>query len=204
MPEAATRSQPPVPATEWMKPLPAAMRFILQGDARVRAIAAPLWGAAFAEEACRAVAEKARATLWLGPDEYLLIGALSGGDDDATSETAAAEALERALGPLPHALVNVSHRQFALEVSGPYAAAILSGACPLDLDIGEFPVGMCTRTALAKADIVLWRRREDVFHLEIWRSFSGYVTGLLGEIALEFSDEVLPLRGPSVAENGAS
>ncbi|HEV7612227.1 MAG TPA: sarcosine oxidase subunit gamma family protein [Steroidobacteraceae bacterium] len=203
MPEAATRSLPPVPATEWMRPLPAAMRFILQGDARVRAIAAPLWGAAFAEEACRAVAEDARATLWLGPDEYLLLGTLPGGDD-ASSDTAAADALERALGALPHALVNISHRQFALEVSGPYAAAILSGACPLDLDIGEFPVGMCTRTALAKADIVLWRKREDVFHLEIWRSFSGYVTGLLGEIALEFTGEGSPLRTPSGAENGAS
>ena len=43
MPEAATRSLTPVPATEWMKPLPPAMRFILHGDARARAIAAPVW-----------------------------------------------------------------------------------------------------------------------------------------------------------------
>jgi sarcosine oxidase subunit gamma len=54
------------------------------------------------------------------------------------------------------------------------------------LDLGEFPVGMCTRTVLAKADIVLWRTGDDAFHLEVWRSFSGYVTGLLSEIALEF------------------
>jgi sarcosine oxidase subunit gamma len=71
-------------------------------------------------------------------------------------------------------------------VSGAHAASILSGACPLDLDRGEFPVGMCTRTVLAKADIVLWRTREDAFHLEVWRSFAGYVTGLLREIAVEF------------------
>jgi sarcosine oxidase, subunit gamma len=54
------------------------------------------------------------------------------------------------------------------------------------LDLGEFPVGMCTRTVLAKADIVLWRIRDDAFHLEVWRSFAGYVTGLLSEIAREF------------------
>ncbi len=71
-------------------------------------------------------------------------------------------------------------------MSGPHAATILSGACPLDLDLGEFPVGMCTRTVLAKADIMLWRTGEDSFHLEVWRSFSGYVTGLLSEIAGEF------------------
>ena len=180
MPEVATRSLPPVPATEWMKPLPAAMRFILNGDARARAAAAPVWGAAFAEEACRALVQETRATLWLGPDEYLLLGA------DVESEVAMAEALERALGDLPHSLVNISHRQFALEMSGPHAAAILSGACPLDLDLGEFPIGMCTRTVLAKADIVLWRTRGDTFHLEAWRSFAGYVTGLLSEIAGEF------------------
>ena len=92
----------------------------------------------------------------------------------------------RSLSGMPHALVDVSHRQFALEVSGPHAATILSGACPLDLDIDEFPAGMCTRTVLAKADIVLWRTRGDAFHLEAWRSFSGYVTGLLREIAGEF------------------
>jgi sarcosine oxidase subunit gamma len=183
MPDAATRSLPSVPATAWMRAMPPAMRFLLHGDARVRALAAPVWGAAFAQEPCRARFQNGRATLWLGPDEYLLLGA------DAASEVAAADALGHSLSALPHALVNISHRQFALEVSGSHAATLLSGACPLDLDPGEFPVGMCTRTVLAKADIVLWRTRDDAFHLEVWRSFSGYVTGLLSEIAREFYGE---------------
>jgi sarcosine oxidase subunit gamma len=180
MPDMATRNLPPVPATHWMKVVPPAMRFILHGDAQVRAVAAPVWGVGFAEQACRAVVQDSRATLWLGPDEYLLLGA------DEESQVAAADALERAMDGMPHALVNISHRQFALEVSGSHAATILCGACPLDLDLSEFPVGMCTRTVLAKADIVLWRTHEDSFHLEAWRSFSGYVTGLLNEIAREF------------------
>ena len=179
-PDGAVRSLPAVPASAWMKAMPPAMRFILHGDVRARAAAAPVWGTAFAEQPCRAVQEAARATLWLGPDEYLLLGT------DAQSEAAVADALELALGNVPHALVNVSHRQFALEVSGTHAETILNGACPLDLDLGEFPVGMCTRTVLAKADIVLWRTRDDAFHLEVWRSFNGYVTGLLSEIAREF------------------
>jgi sarcosine oxidase subunit gamma len=45
---------------------------------------------------------------------------------------------------------------------------------------------MCTRTVFAKADIVLWRTQENAFHVEVWRSFAGYVTGLLREIAVEF------------------
>jgi sarcosine oxidase, subunit gamma len=187
MPDMATRSLPAVPATEWMQAVPPAMRFILHGDAGARAAASPVWGVGFAEESCRAMVGHESATLWLGPDEYLLLGRADGSDADiAASEAAAAEALERALDGLPHALVNISHRQFGLEVHGPHAATILSGACPLDLDLSEFPVGMCTRTVLAKADIVLWRTGEDSFHLEVWRSFNGYVTGLLSEIAGEF------------------
>ena len=176
----AVRNLPAIPATPWMKALPPAMRFVLHGDAHARTAAAPVWGVACAEEACRARVQGARAALWLGPDEYLLIGSDEGARDGALA------ALENALAQVPHALVDISHRQFALEVSGPHATAILSGACPLDLDLGEFPVNMCTRTVLAKADIVLWRTRDDVFHLEIWRSFSGYVIGLLHEIAGEF------------------
>jgi sarcosine oxidase, subunit gamma len=188
MPEVATRSLPQVLQQEWMSALPPAMRFILQGDVDARSAAAAVWGATFAEQSCRAILQGARATLWLGPNEYLLLGGIDGGQV-ATHESQAAEAagaLELALAEIPHALVNISNRQFALEVSGPHAPTILSGGCPLDLDLSEFPIGMCTRTVFAKADIVLWRTREDAFHIEVWRSFAGYVTGLLREIALEF------------------
>jgi len=188
MPEAATRSLPQVPRQEWVSASPPAMRFILHGDVSARSAAASVWGVAFAEQSCRAMLQGARATLWLGPDEYLLLGGIDG-RQVATAEyqvAEAAHALELALRGIPHALVDISHRQFALEVSGPHAATILSGACPLDLDLNEFPLGMCTRTVFAKADIVLWRIREDAFHVEVWRSYAGYVTGLLREIAMEF------------------
>ncbi len=180
MPDAAIRRLPSVGEASWLKVLPPAMRFVLQGDARVRTAVAPAWGAGFSEQACRAVTQGNRSTLWLGPDEHLLYGT------DGDAKDGALAALELALGELPCALVDISHRQFALEVSGAHAATILNGACPLDLDLGQFPTGMCTRTVLAKADIVLWRTRADAFHLEVWRSFGGYVTGLLDEIAGEF------------------
>jgi sarcosine oxidase subunit gamma len=185
MPDAATRRLPPVPAAAWLRGVPPRLRFILHGDAAARASAAPIWGVGFAEQACRAVMTGSRATLWLGPDEYLLLGGAASGAAEE-SGAAIADALERAMVDHPHALVDISHRQFAFEVFGPHAAAILNSSCPLDLDLGEFPVNMCTRTVLAKADIVLWRTAPDTFHLEVWRSFGGYVTELLREVALEF------------------
>lgn len=47
---------------------------------------------------------------------------------------------------------------------------------------------MCTRTVLAKAEIVLWRIAPEVFHLEVWRSFLSYAQDLLTEIGREFPD----------------
>ena len=40
---------------------------------------------------------------------------------------------------------------------------------------------MCTRTLLAKAEVVLWRRGIEEYHLEVGRSFSDYVLGWLRE-----------------------
>ena len=182
MAEATLRRPPQLSAADWLKTLPPAGRWVLHGDAQARALAATVWGVGFSETACASLRNGPRATLWLGPDEYLVLDLALQGE----SELAAAASLEVALRETPHALVDVSHRQFALEVGGPHAEAILRGACPLDLDISRFPVGMCTRTVLAKANITLWRTREDAFHIEVWRSFAGYVGGLLLEIAREF------------------
>jgi len=181
MAELAARRGPSVTERDWLKLLPAATRFAFYGDATARAALRTAWGVEFSEGPLRAHADATRATLWLGPDEYLL---LDFGSSTSTADLVAA--LETPLGGIPHALVDISHRQFAVGVTGPHAADILNGACPLDLDLREFPVGMCTRTVFAKADIVLWRTAAETFHLEVWRSFAGYVTGVLAEIASEF------------------
>jgi sarcosine oxidase subunit gamma len=66
---------------------------------------------------------------------------------------------------------------------GPQAATLLSAGCPLDLDDSAFPVGMCTRTVLAKAEVVLWRTGAEAFRIEVWRSFVAYVSQFLAEAA---------------------
>jgi len=177
MVDTAARRAPSVTNTAWLTVVPPATRFAFYGDATARAAVGSVWGVEFSDEPCRAHANATRATLWLGPDEYLLLDVVPG---------ATAAALEGALAGIPHAVVDISHRQFGLTLSGPHAADILNGACPLDLDLAAFPIGMCTRTVFAKADIVLWRTDVESFHVEVWRSFAGYVTGVLTEIASEF------------------
>ena len=87
---------------------------------------------------------------------------------------------------MPHSLVDISERQVALSLSGRRATTVLAGGNPLDFDLAAFPVGMCTRTILAKAEIVLWRTEPDRFHIEVWRSFAPYVRGYLREHMREF------------------
>jgi sarcosine oxidase, subunit gamma len=60
---------------------------------------------------------------------------------------------------------------------------LLAAGCPLDLDERAFPVGMCTRTVLAKAEVVLWRTGVESFRLEVARSFVAYVSEFLAEAA---------------------
>lgn len=187
MVEPGMRRSPAVAQNPWVTLLPPAVRFAFHGGKTARAAAVSAWRVEFSEEACRAHAAEHRATLWLGPDEYLLL-------DWAASADLAGD-LERALAGLPHALVDISHRQFSLAVRGPRVANMLNAACPLDLDLPAFPIGMCTRTVFAKAEIVLWRRGIEEFHVEVWRSFAGYVSGLLAEIAAEFASDESP--GPT-------
>lgn len=192
MVEIAQRRPPLIAESDWLRMLPLLERWVLHGGAEARSRAAAVWGVPFSSVACRALRQGSRATLWLAPEEFLLLDASTAVEELAGHAAAAAAAggidaaLERALAGVPHALVDLSHRQVALEVCGPYAVTILNGACPLDLDLSAFPVGMCTRTVLAKADIVLWRTDESRFHLEVWRSFTDYVSALLHEIASEF------------------
>src|SRR3546814_10001061 len=92
-----------------------------------------------------------------------------------------ANGLSARLDGVPCSLVDVSHRQVGLSVHGPRVEDILATGCALDLSIAAFPIGMCTRTMFAKAEVVLWRTGIARFHIEIWRSFARYVEALLRE-----------------------
>jgi sarcosine oxidase subunit gamma len=159
---------------EHVRTVGALSRFLLQGGPEARATAGHAFGLPLPEEACRASSAAGRAALWLGPDERLLLAPES-------EELRVRARLSAALQGVAHSLVDVGHRQVAIEVAGPRAVEILASGCPLDLDPGVFPVGMCTRTLLGKSEVVLWRRSVGEYHLEVGRSYSAYVLEWLGE-----------------------
>jgi len=155
---------------------PPAARFILRGAEAVRVACGMVFGAEPPSRLGPAGEGAGRRALWLGPDEWLLIA-------DGADAADLGGVLESVLDGTAHSLVDVSHRQIGLIASGPAAARILNAGCPLDLDLKAFPVGLATRTLFDKVEIVLWRRAEAAFHIEIWRSFAPYLVGSLAEAA---------------------
>jgi len=176
---ATLRRTPAVRETPVLRALPPAARFILRGSVSVVHAAGAALGLVIDQIPCRASQARTCAALWLGPDEYLLV--VAQGEAPALTP-----ALQQALDGAPHSLVDVSHRQTGLALAGAHAAAILNSGCPLDLDLAAFAVGMCSRTVLAKAEIVLWRTAPDEFRVEVWRSFTDYVARFLHEATEDF------------------
>jgi sarcosine oxidase subunit gamma len=176
----AARTAPPLVASAFVHPLPPASRFALRGDREVMLAAGSILGLAISGAACTSAYYHGRASLWLGPDEQLVLA-------PETEGPSLARQLGEALAGTRHSLVDVSHRQIAFEVRGPMATSVLNAGCPLDLHAASFPLGMCTRTILGRTDIVLWRKAADIFHVEVWRSFADYATRFLAEASRELA-----------------
>lgn len=133
-------------------------RHVLRGPAG----GTSLHGLVLPAKPCRAAEVEGFAALWLGPDEFLLLG--------------------RAVTACEFVVVDVTHRSLSFRLAGPDAAVLLAGAVALDLAPAAFPVGMCTRTMFEKAEIVLWRRGQDTWHIEVARSFAPYLRDMLAAI----------------------
>jgi len=113
----------------------------------------------------QSVTKDETSALWVGPDEWFIIGADGAGLEDKLNK------VKTGL----YSAVSINHRNTAITVSGPNAATALNAGCPRDLSLEVFPVGTCSRTIMGKAEIILWRTDKNAFHVECWRSFSDYV-----------------------------
>lgn len=157
-----------------------ASRLIFRGSAAAAQVAGAVFGVTLPVTPCVAVSAGERHALWLGPDEWMLIGPEPDGP-------ALVAGLTSVLGSEPHSLVDVSHRNAALMLEGALAVDLLNAGCPLDLGLAAFPAGACVRTLFGKAEIVLWRTGPGAFRLEAARSFMPYVVAFIAEAARGFS-----------------
>lgn len=167
-----------LPMAHWLgqtqfEPLPPMARFVFRGDVHAQDKLSTALSLRI-PPVLRAMSGGDVSILWQGPDEFLV---LATEDQKASLLTT----IENTCGAVAHSLVDVSHRNVGFTLEGPEVELLLASAVQLDLSVPSFPVGMTTRTLFAKADITLWRQGDQRFHIETWRSFLPYVTGLLHE-----------------------
>jgi sarcosine oxidase subunit gamma len=118
-----------------------------------------------------------RAALWLGPDEWLVVG-------PSDSAGAIESDLRASLGGAIEALVDVSANRTVLELTGPAARDLLEAGCSIDLDPRSFPPGRCAQTLLARANVILWHvDAAPTYRLFVRPSFAAYLAAWLTDAA---------------------
>ena len=99
--------------------------------------------------------------IWLGPDEWLVLGGREEHYPDAP------------------AAVDVSANRVCLELAGEGAEDVLARGCALDLHPSAFPPGRCAQTLVARAQVILYRTEPDTFRLLVRPSFADYLRAWL-------------------------
>ncbi len=110
-----------------------------------------------------------RLALWLGPDEWLLVGP-PGSRFDLTGASS---------------IVDVSAARTTIEISGPRAGDLLAHGCALDLYPPVFPAGRCAQTMLAQAQVILVHL-DGVYRVLVRSSYARYLAEWLVDAAIEY------------------
>jgi sarcosine oxidase subunit gamma len=120
--------------------------------------------------------------LWLGPDEWLLVGP-PGRERDLESR------IREAAGGEPVSVTDVSAQRTTLLVTGSRARDLLAHGCPLDLHPRAFEPGRCAQTTLGRTQVVLVSRDEPRagFWVLVRSSFAGYLADWLLDAATEYA-----------------
>jgi sarcosine oxidase subunit gamma len=145
--------------------------FLAQVDLRIDPSLADRAPSPLPVEPNTAIDDGHRAALWLGPDEWLILG--RPGD-----ERAIIEELQAALRGAHLSVVDVSANRVAIELTGADRLELLSFVCSLDLEPPAWHAGRCAQTLVGRAQAIL-QEREATTGILVRPSFADYVVDLL-------------------------
>ncbi len=112
-----------------------------------------------------------RDVLWLGPDEWLVVG-------EAGSEASIERELQETLAGHDQSVVDVSANRIAFDLAD--GLDLLASGCGLDLDPTRWLPGMCTQTLFGQAQVILHQLDERTTRVFVRPSFTGYFSLRLG------------------------
>jgi sarcosine oxidase subunit gamma len=112
--------------------------------------------------------------LWLGPDEWLIVGGPG-------SALAVVLVLEAAFGGVHHSVVDVGANRAVVELAGDGRLDLLAQGCGIDLHPRAWRDGMCAQTLLARVPVIL-QERADATRVFVRPSFAGYLVDWFGRV----------------------
>ncbi len=113
--------------------------------------------------------------LWLGPDEWLVVGPPG---TEAALEASARASLGEAVG----SVVEISANRTAIDIWGQEARAVLETGCAIDLHPRAFGPDRCAQTMIARAPVILQQlTAEPRYRLLVRPSFAAYLGAWLGD-----------------------
>ena len=155
----------------------------LRGDAQddgFRSSVGEAIGAALPTDRNTVVRSGDTLALWLGPDEWLILGPVD-------AETALCDRIRSAVDGHHAAVVDVTDNSTVLQVIGPKAADVIAKACPIDLHPRSFEDNAVAQTYLAHVDVTIWRTADgDGFCLLLRRSFADHLWRWLIDAGTEY------------------
>ena len=138
------------------------------------------------------------AVVWIGPDEFLLVGPQDGapspdpGTAAGLSTDPVVPELVAALGGEPGAVVDLSANRTTLELDGPSARAVLEKGCHVDLHPRAFGPGNAVSTTLGPVPVLLWQTAEQTYRILPRASFADYTARWLLDAMTEFAAPEVP------------
>jgi sarcosine oxidase subunit gamma len=128
-----------------------------------------------APEANRVTSWGERHVLWLGPDEWLVVG-------PAGTEATIVRELEAQLRGRFASIVDVSANRVAFDLAD--ALDVLATGCPIDLDPSRWRPGACAQTLFGAAPVLLQQLGGRTTRIFVRPSFAGYLIARLGAATL--------------------
>jgi len=134
------------------------------------------------KEACSTSYKDKISSLWLGPNEWLLVS-----NDEITKETNSYELEQVLFDSISKtnlgAVTNVTDHFTIFSLSGSNIFEVLSKGCPFDFSSEDFGDNKVVQTILNHVDVTIHQRSENDVDLYVRRSFAGYLWDWLKDSA---------------------
>jgi len=125
-------------------------------------------------EACSTSNKEKITSLWLGPNEWLLVS-----NNEIPKETNTYELEQVLFDNISKtnlgAITNVTDHFTIFKLSGSNIFEVLSKGCPFDFSSDDFGNNKVVQTILNHVDVTIHRKNENDVDLYVRRSFAGYL-----------------------------